>query len=184
MLRGINVRGKKLPIERVLIVDLDVHQGNGTAAIFRGDDRVFTFSAHGQHNYPFEKEKSDMDVELADNCSDSQYVETVEGPLREAFGLFRPQLVLFQAGVDPLAEDRLGRMKMTRLGLQTRNRMVFEMCRHFSSFSLFPALPPVGLLPVVTTMGGGYGKPLQPSIEAHVDVLQAALDYMFSESGI
>jgi acetoin utilization deacetylase AcuC-like enzyme len=147
--------------QRPFIVDLDVHQGNGTAALFADDPTVFTFSVHGVGNYPAQKERSTVDVELPDGCEDAAYLDTIERFLPQALGEHRPDLVLYQAGVDPLAEDRLGRLSLTRDGLARRDELVFR------------AIEEVGA-PAVLTLGGGYAQPLEASIEAHVNVWRAA----------
>jgi len=146
---------------RPLIVDLDVHQGNGTAALFAEDSSVFTFSAHGVGNYPARKEQSTVDIELPDGCNDMEYLDTIERFLPQALADHRPDLVLYQAGVDPLAEDRLGRLSLTRDGLARRDELVFR------------AIEEIGA-PVVLTLGGGYAQPLEATIEAHVNVWRAA----------
>jgi acetoin utilization deacetylase AcuC-like enzyme len=142
-------------VERVLIVDLDVHQGDGTAAIFANDSRVFTFSMHGAKNFPFRKQTSTRDVELADDCNDSQYLEVLDAHLAEVFEVSAPSLVLYQAGVDPLREDTLGRLALTLEGLRARDRRVVEVCWSRA-------------VPLVATLGGGYANPIELSIEASV----------------
>jgi acetoin utilization deacetylase AcuC-like enzyme len=147
--------------KRPFIVDLDVHQGNGTAALFADDQSVFTFSAHGVGNYPARKEQSTIDIELPDGCEDADYLDTIERFLPSALAEHRPDLVFYQAGVDALAEDRLGRLSLTREGLARRDDLVFR------------AIEETGA-PVVVTLGGGYAQPLEASVEAHVNVWRAA----------
>lgn len=151
-------------VRRVVVVDLDVHQGNGTAALFRGDDRVTTFSVHGEGNYPFEKEISDVDVGLPDGAGDAAFLEAVDAwlprllddPAKE-----RPGLVLFQAGVDALEGDRMGRLRVTRDGLRRRNHAVYLAALQRD-------------IPCVVAMGGGYGSDLTATVEAHADVYRNA----------
>lgn len=146
-------------VERIVIVDLDVHQGNGNAEIFRREERVFTFSVHGERNWPYRKSASDLDVGLPDGTGDEAYLETLAVHLESVLDRFRPELVFYQAGVDPLASDRLGRLALTHEGLRRRDRLVLSACeaRH---------------CPVVVTMGGGYGVPMEQSVEAHVNTLR------------
>jgi len=113
-------------VARVAVVDLDVHQGNGTAAILARDDSVFTLSLHGAHNYPFEKEQSDLDVALADGVTDAIYLAALEQALRQLMQRFSPQLIIYLAGADPHEGDRLGRMKLSLAGLAARDRQVFD----------------------------------------------------------
>jgi acetoin utilization deacetylase AcuC-like enzyme len=148
-------------VDRAAVVDLDVHQGNGTASIFAADESVFTFSMHGAKNYPFRKERGSLDVELADGCGDGEYLAALEQNLPRA--LDKAEIVFFQGGVDPLAQDRLGRLKLTHAGLRARDRMVFEAARRRN-------------LPVVITLGGGYADPVSASVEAHAGTYREARD--------
>lgn len=143
-------------VARVAIVDLDVHQGNGTAAIFEGDPRVFTLSLHGARNYPFQKERSTRDVALPDRCDDTTYLRALDEALEEVVA-FRPELVLYQAGVDGLAGDRLGRMELTLAGLERRDARVYAAAKRLG-------------VPLVATLGGGYGKDIERTIAGHVGV--------------
>jgi acetoin utilization deacetylase AcuC-like enzyme len=143
-------------IRRVLVVDLDVHQGNGTAALFAGDTEVFTLSLHGAKNYPFRKEKSSLDVELPDGCDDATYLAALDGAL-EAAAAHRPELILYQAGVDALSGDRLGRLALTHEGLLKRDTRVFDFAERAAA-------------PLVVTLGGGYGRDIEATIEAHANV--------------
>jgi len=142
-------------VERALVVDLDVHQGDGTAAIFAGDESVFTFSMHGAKNFPFQKQRSSLDVELPDGCDDSRYLEELERNLPRVVGAARPDVLFFQAGVDPLEDDLLGRLGLTREGLARRDRIVATAARERG-------------IPLVLTLGGGYAKPIALSVEAHL----------------
>lgn len=135
---------------RAAVVDLDVHQGNGTAAIFRDDPSVFTLSLHAKHNYPFRKERSSLDVELDDGCDDATYLAALERALPEVVR-FRPDLVFYIAGSDVLETDALGRLALTLDGIRARDARVLDA---------FDRL--------VMVMGGGYSKPIERSIEAHV----------------
>ncbi|KAI5067513.1 hypothetical protein GOP47_0018041 [Adiantum capillus-veneris] len=150
-------------VERpILVIDLDVHQGNGTAKIFEADDRVVTFSMHGANNYPWRtKMKSDYDVDLPDDTGDEVYLAVLSDWLQRLFGSHSPSLIFFQAGVDALREDSFGRLAMTRQGLLQRNNMVYTACL-------------TRQLPLVITMGGGYSRPSEASVLAHADVYRAA----------
>ncbi len=142
-------------VRRVAIVDLDVHQGNGTAAIFAGDDRVFTFSMHGEKNFPFRKQPSSLDVDLPDGTGDAAYLDALDRHLPEVLDRSAPDLVLYQAGVDPLAGDALGRLALSLEGLAARDARVLEACKARD-------------VPVTLTMGGGYARPIERSLEAHL----------------
>lgn len=143
-------------VRRVAVVDLDVHQGNGTAAIFASDPGVFTLSLHGARNYPFAKEASTLDVPLPDACDDATYLRALDDALVQV-AAFRPELVFYQAGVDTLADDRLGRMSLTLEGLKARDARVYAAARAWAT-------------PLVVTLGGGYGRDVRASVEAHVNV--------------
>lgn len=146
---------------RVLIVDLDVHQGNGTAVFFQGDPWVFTLSVHAQHNYPQHKERSDLDVGLPDGTGDAEYLAALEPALERAFA-FRPDLVFFNSGVDVLAGDRLGRLALSLEGLAERDRRVYRRVRESGA-----ALVVVG--------GGGYHRDLQLLAAARVQTYHLAV---------
>jgi acetoin utilization deacetylase AcuC-like enzyme len=148
-------------IERALVVDLDVHQGDGTAAIFAGDDSVFTFSMHGARNFPFRKERSSLDVELQDGCGDSEYLAELERHLPRVMDRARPDIVFFQAGVDPLDGDQLGRLRLSPDGLRRRDRMVATAARNRGA-------------PLVLTLGGGYARPIEASVAAHAGTWEEA----------
>ncbi|KAG0568948.1 hypothetical protein KC19_6G054300 [Ceratodon purpureus] len=146
----------------ILVVDLDVHQGNGTSKLFENDDRVITFDMHGAGNYPWKtKTKSNYDIGLPDNTGDEHYLATLAEWLPHLIELHDPSLVFFQAGVDALKEDSFGRLAMTREGLLKRNNMVYSACIERN-------------LPLVITMGGGYSRPSDASIKAHADVYRSA----------
>jgi acetoin utilization deacetylase AcuC-like enzyme len=154
-------RGRRL---RVAVVDLDVHQGNGTARIFRGDDSVFTLSLHGQKNFPFRKEPSDLDVDLPDGCGDDQYLHELEAALAELERRFDPGLVIYLAGADPHEGDRLGRLKLTWDGLEARDRRVFDWAWQRG-------------LPLAFAMAGGYGRRMEDTVQAQVNTFAVAVAY-------
>ncbi|MBL7990273.1 MAG: histone deacetylase [Candidatus Kapabacteria bacterium] len=139
---------------RVAVIDLDVHQGNGTAAILGGRDDVYLFSMHGAKNYPFRKVPSTVDIDLADNTSDDEYLAILERELPKIVA-WKPDIVLFQAGVDPLREDTLGRLALSMEGLARRDEMVFCACKQHG-------------IPVSVAMGGGYAKPVHLTVQAHI----------------
>jgi acetoin utilization deacetylase AcuC-like enzyme len=157
-IRALQAHGR---LARALVVDLDVHQGNGTASVFAEDASVFTFSMHGEHNFPFRKQRSSLDVGLPDGTTDAAYLDALHRHLPNILDAARPELVYYQAGVDPLAEDALGRLALTHAGLEARDRFVFESVRRRN-------------LPLVVTLGGGYARPLAPTIAAHVGTYRAA----------
>jgi acetoin utilization deacetylase AcuC-like enzyme len=158
---GVAVARRDHGVRRVAVIDLDVHQGNGTAAIFASDADVFTLSLHGAHNYPFAKEVSSLDVPLPDGCDDATYLRALDEAL-ERVRPFRPELVFYQAGVDALAGDRLGRMGLTHAGLRARDARVFAAARAWAA-------------PLVVTLGGGYGRDLRTSVEAHANVYRGLM---------
>lgn len=147
-------------LRRVLIVDLDVHQGDGTAALFAEEPAVFTFSMHCEANYPFHKQRSDLDVPLPEGTGDEAYLEALDDALPRAFG-HDPDLVLFQAGVDGLAADKLGRLSLSRAGMAARTERVLD------------AVDAAGV-PCVVLMGGGYAEPIDPTVDALADTYLAA----------
>jgi len=151
---------------RVAVIDLDVHQGDGTAAIFRDDPTVFTLSLHGARNFPFDKVDGDLDVELDDGCRDADYLQALERALSELWrrhGETPPGLVFFVAGADPHEGDRLGRLRLSAEGLAERDRRVFAACA-------------ARRIPVVLTMGGGYGRDIEETVALQLATYRAALD--------
>ena len=148
-------------VDRALVVDLDVHQGDGTAAIFAGDESVFTFSMHGAKNFPFRKQRSSLDVELPDGCDDARYLDELRRHLPEVIAGARPDILFFQGGVDPLGGDQLGRLNLSLDGLRSRDRMVAAAARQRG-------------IPLVLTLGGGYTKPIDRSVEAHAGTWRQA----------
>ena len=151
-------------VQRVAIVDLDVHQGNGTASILANDDSVFTLSLHGAHNYPFSKEQSDLDVALEDGTGDEAYLQALEGALATMLARFSPQLIIFLAGADPHEGDRLGRLKLSFDGLARRDAMVLETAGRLA-------------IPVAVSMAGGYGKNIQDTVAVHVQTIALAASF-------
>ncbi len=148
--------------DRIAIIDCDVHQGNGTASIFADDTTVFTFSVHGAKNFPFQKARSDLDVELEDGSTDDQYLEAVERGLAAAVEVGKPDLVIYVSGADPLAGDKFGRLSVSKGGLAARDRMVFE------------TLAGAGI-PVAVVMAGGYAPNVQDTVDVHVETVRAAV---------
>ncbi len=146
---------------RILVIDLDVHQGNGTAAIFRDDDSVYTFSMHGARNFPFRKEPSHLDVELPDGCADDAYLEALDAALERIWALPRPGLAFYLAGADPHEGDRLGRLKLTTAGMLERDRRVLAGLRERD-------------IPVALSMAGGYGRDLAITVACQVNTLNEA----------
>ena len=147
-------------VERVAIIDLDVHQGDGTASIFEDNDKVFTFSVHGAHNFPFRKQCSTLDIALPDNATAAEYFPALESGLKKV-QQFAPELILFQSGVDALCTDRLGRLALTDEDLAHRDQLVF-------------AIAEAKRIPIVITMGGGYSEPIQLTAEAHAQTYRIA----------
>jgi acetoin utilization deacetylase AcuC-like enzyme len=149
---------------QVAIVDLDVHQGNGTARIFRDDPTVFTLSLHGQKNFPFRKEASDLDVALPDGTGDDAYLQALERALEELSHRFDPDFVIYLAGADPHEGDRLGRLKLTWDGLEARDRRVFDWAWQRG-------------LPLAFAMAGGYGHRIEDTVQVQVNTFAAAAAY-------
>ncbi len=146
---------------RILIIDLDVHQGNGTAAIFKNDERVFTFSMHGAHNYPLHKELSDLDIPLPDKTTGTEYLQILGEHLESLIQRVKPDLAYYVAGVDVLEGDKLGRLSLSIEDCKQRDRIVFQACKKSE-------------IPVVVTMGGGYSPQLTRIIEAHCNTYRVA----------
>ncbi len=152
-------------VTRVMIVDLDVHQGNGTASIFTDEPNVFVFNMHGKSAFPLRKEKSNVDIELPDGVTDEQYLEILTKSLPVALDSFRPQIVLYQAGVDLLWCDKLGKLSLTLEGLRLRDRLVFETCVNRQ-------------IPVAVCVGGGYASNLQLIVDAHCNTVSEAVNVL------
>lgn len=151
--------------ERIVILDLDVHQGNGTAFIFRNAPEVFTLSIHGANNYPFRKEPSDLDLELPDGTGDEGFLEAVREGLERALGAASFDLAFFLAGADPFQGDRLGRLAVSMNGLAERDCLVFAACEGAG-------------VPVATVLSGGYAVPVEDTVEIHFTTLSIALDLL------
>jgi len=149
-------------LSRAAVVDLDVHQGNGTARVFAGDPDVFTFSMHGARNYPFRKEQSGLDVELDDGCDDAAYLEALDAHLGPVLEAARPELVFYLGGADPYVHDRFGRLGLSVAGLEARDRRVFDAFRRRG-------------LPVVVTMAGGYAREIEEVVTIQTNTVAAAL---------
>lgn len=147
-------------IGRAAVLDLDVHQGDGTALIYEHDPSVLTISVHGSNNFPFRKQRSKIDVALGDGTEDGPYLQVVNEMLKEVEA-FEPDLLFYQSGVDGLKQDTLGRLSLSHAGLQERDRRVFTFCSHQS-------------LPCVVTLGGGYAQPIELTVEAHANTFTTA----------
>jgi acetoin utilization deacetylase AcuC-like enzyme len=148
-------------VERVVIIDCDVHQGNGTAAILSNDRSIFTFSIHGEKNFPFRKVSGDLDIGLPDGTADSAYLAALEAGLHEALARAQADLAIYLAGADPYAGDRLGRLALSKAGLVERDRLVLEQCR-------------LAGLPVAIVMAGGYAEPPTETVDIHFQTVQLA----------
>jgi acetoin utilization deacetylase AcuC-like enzyme len=148
-------------VRRAAVIDCDVHHGNGTAAVFAGDDSVYTLSLHGARNYPLHKPPGTADVPLADGTGDAEYLAALDRALGSLFERFIPDLVLYQAGVDPYGGDRLGRLGLSLAGLARRDRHVLAACRSRR-------------VPVAITLGGGYAREVADTVEAHANTLRVA----------
>jgi acetoin utilization deacetylase AcuC-like enzyme len=149
-------------IARAAVVDLDVHQGDGTALIFQDDEQVLTFSVHGRKNFPFRKQRSKIDVELEDGTGDDEYLNAVESVLPQVFA-FEPQIVFYQSGVDALGSDLLGRLALTQEGMERRDQLVIGGCKEHG-------------IPLVITLGGGYGNPIESTVLAHANTFRVAFE--------
>ena len=149
---------------RLLVADLDVHQGNGTASIFSADPRVFTFSMHGKNNYPFHKEKSDLDLELPDGIKGQEYLSMLTNHLPGILEEVKPDLVFYLSGVDVLETDRFGKMKLSVEDCRSRDEIVFRLLSRKS-------------IPCVVAMGGGYSPSIQTIVQAHCNTFRAAREW-------
>jgi acetoin utilization deacetylase AcuC-like enzyme len=157
---------KQQMTKQILVIDLDVHQGNGTASIFRDDNRVFTFSMHGKKNYPMHKEKSDLDIALEDGTNDTTYLNILSEKLPQLFDMVQPDFAFFLSGVDVLESDKLGRLGMSIKGCKNRDEMVLKICKQHQ-------------IPLVISMGGGYSSKLSDIVEAHANTYRAAQEIYF-----
>jgi len=150
--------------QQILILDCDVHQGNGSAAIFASDQSVFTFDIHGAKNFPFHKEISDLDIALLDASGDEMYLDALQDGLNRALDCTHAELAIFLAGADPFSEDRLGRLSLSKYGLAERDRMVFAQLRRAG-------------IPVAVVMAGGYGKNIQDTVDIHIQTVKLAKSF-------
>ena len=148
---------------RILIIDLDVHQGNGTAEIFQNEDRVFTFSMHAEHNFPFRKERSDLDIGLADGTSDAEYLSILEQNLLPLLDNLAPDFVFYLSGVDILATDKLGKLEVSKRGCKERDALVLSACK-------------ARKIPVQVSMGGGYSPDIKDIVDAHCSTYKVAAE--------
>jgi acetoin utilization deacetylase AcuC-like enzyme len=148
----------------ILIVDCDVHQGNGTAALFQNDPSVFTFSIHGKNNFPYRKEASDLDIALEDGTTDEAYLKALKQGVECALGRIKADLVIYLAGADPFKDDRFGRLSLTKTGLAQRDQIVFQYCYD-------------ARLPVAVTMAGGYARNVQDAVDIHFQTVLTAVDF-------
>ncbi len=153
-------------VKKILVIDLDVHQGNGTAQIFRNEPRVFTFSMHGEKNYPVRKETSDLDIGLPDKTEDDAYLKILRQSLPPLLDQVQPDQIFYLSGVDVLATDKLGRLGMTIEGCKQRDQFVLETCQRHK-------------IPVAVSMGGGYSERIAHIIEAHANTFRAAQEIFF-----
>jgi len=151
-------------VKRVIIIDCDVHQGNGTAAIFAHDSTVFTFSIHGAKNFPFRKEQSDLDIGLPDKTGDEIYLQSLQDSLKRALPQTQADFAIYLAGADPYQGDRLGRLALSKAGLATRDKVVFEQCQQIG-------------IPVAVVMSGGYAPNIDDIVDIHYQTVKTALAY-------
>ncbi len=158
--RALQANGR---VRRVAIIDCDVHQGNGTAVIARNDPSIFTFSMHGANNFPFQKEASDLDIELQDGTSDAVYLQALVRGMAETLERAEPNFVIYLAGADPHEGDRLGRLKLTKDGLAERDEFVLTTLRRKN-------------IPVAVTMAGGYGHEIADSVDIHFRTVETAVE--------
>ena len=151
---------------RVAIIDLDVHQGNGTASIFKDDPSVFTFSMHGEKNFPFRKEESHLDIGLRDACTDDEYLDLLDRALKQITDTFNPEFVIYLAGADPYIGDRLGRLNLSIEGLGMRDHMVLQWCYTRKT-------------PVAIAMAGGYGNCIEDTVAIHAQTIRKAIAFQW-----
>lgn len=157
-------------VQRVIILDCDVHQGNGTAAILASDPSIFTFSIHGQKNFPFRKYPSDLDIGLEDGIADSEYLAVLEDGASRAIRRANADLAIYISGADPYVGDRLGRLSLSKDGLAERDRLVYSLCQRAG-------------LPVATVMGGGYSKQVEDIVDIHLQTIRHAAQFSLAYNG-
>lgn len=158
---------QKALAKRPLIIDLDVHQGNGTANILRGDDSIFTLSVHGAKNFPTRKEQSDLDVPLDNDCNDQEYIEALDIALSQVLTRFDPDFVIYVAGADPYENDRLGKLSLSKAGLKQRDERVFEFCKRQG-------------VPTTVSMAGGYANDIEDIVDIHLQTVLSAYQHSLS----
>ena len=151
--------------QRILIIDLDVHQGNGTAEILQDEPEIFTFSMHGEKNFPFRKEVSDLDIGLDVGVEDEEYLSILASTLPQLYEQHRPQFIFYLAGVDVLSSDKLGKLALTKEGCKERDRLVFQFCKDHQ-------------LPVQVSMGGGYSPEIRDIVDAHCHTFKIGIDIL------
>ena len=151
--------------QRILIIDLDVHQGNGTAEILQDEPEIFTFSMHGEKNFPFRKEVSDLDIGLDVGVEDKEYLSILASTLPQLYEQHRPQFIFYLAGVDVLSSDKLGKLALTKEGCKERDRLVFQFCKDHQ-------------LPVQVSMGGGYSPEIRDIVDAHCHTFKIGIDIL------
>lgn len=152
------------PKLKIAIIDLDVHQGNGTAAILEKDPSIFTLSLHGEKNFPFKKERSDLDIGLADDCDDTQYLQSLATALEQLDMRFTPDAIIYLAGADPHEDDRLGRLSVSKEGLLQRDQMIFQYALERQT-------------PIAFSMAGGYGKDIESTVQIHFQTVKVAVQF-------
>ena len=152
--------------KKILIIDLDVHQGNGTASLFNSNPNVYTLSFHGKKNYPFRKEKSDLDIEFDDNTNDKEYLKVLKETIPKVIDQFEPEFIFYLSGVDVLENDKLGRLSLTLNGCKERDKFILQTCK-------------VNSIPLQVSMGGGYSIVLKNIIEAHSNTFRLAQEIFF-----
>lgn len=151
-------------VDKVAVIDCDVHQGNGTADITGDDPTIYTFSIHGEKNFPFRKVMGDLDIGLPNGTTDDEYLSILEIAIERILFAFQPDVVIYQSGADPFVGDALGKLSLTKAGLSTRDRLVIEMCRSEG-------------LPVAVTMGGGYAPSVDDIVDIHLETIRIAAEY-------
>ena len=151
---------------KIMIIDLDVHQGNGTASLFNSNTNVFTISFHGKKNYPFRKEKSDLDIEFNDNTKDEEYLKILKKTIPREIDKFKPDFIFYLSGVDVLENDKLGRLSLSINGCKERDKFILDICKRDS-------------IPIQVSMGGGYSTLLKNIIEAHSNTFRLAQEIFF-----
>jgi len=149
---------------KIAIIDLDVHQGNGTASILQNDSTIFTLSIHGENNFPFKKEVSDLDLGLPDGCNDANYLKALAECLDQLDSRFKPDCIIYLAGADPHEDDRLGRLNISSTGMKLRDEMVLQFAFNRK-------------LPVAISMAGGYGKEIESTVNIHFQIIKTALQF-------